>query len=145
MNELCVTYIGTPAEIQCKITEFLKEHPNYEVVGRTQQQNFRSLTDTVYITYHKQGTIPLTRDQLCNVVKEVYTNTEDFFDDVEYGSVEDFVVTFEDDDILITNRNSNQFVGWYKLYHLGRALTTNISELNTLEQFIRTFRACKRR
>lgn len=145
MNELCVTYIGTPTEIQHKIAEFLKEHPDYEVVGRTQQQNFRSLTDTAYITYHKQGTTPLTRDQLCNVVKEVYTNTDDFFDDVEYGSVEDFVVTFEDDDILITNRNSNQFVGWYKLYHLGRALTTNISELNTLEQFIRTFKACKRR
>lgn len=145
MNELCVTYIGTPAEIQHKITEFLKEHPDYEVVGRTQQQNFRSLTDTAYITYHKHGTTPLTRDQLCNVVKEVYTNTNDFFDDVEYGSVEDFVVTFEDDDILITNRNSNQFVGWYKLYHLGRALTTNISELNTLEQFIKAFNACKRR
>ena len=145
MNELCFTYIGTPTEIQYKITEFLKEHPDYEVVGRTQQQNFRGPTDTAYITYHKQGTTPLTRDPLCNVVKEVYTNTDDFFDDVEYGSVEDFVVSIEDEDILITNRNSNQFVGWYKLYHLGRALTTNISELNTLEQFIQAFKACKRR
>ena len=55
------------------------------------------------------------------------------------------MVSTEDDDILITDRNSNQFVGWYKLYHLGRALTTNISELNILEQFIRAFKACKRR
>lgn len=145
MDELCFTYIGTPAEIQHKISEFLKEHPGYEVVGRTQQQNYKSLTDTAYITYHKQGTTPLTRDHLCNTVRAVYTNEDDFFDDVEYGSVGNFVVSIEDDDILITDRNSNQFIGWYKLYHLGRALTTNISELNTLEQFIRAFKACKRR
>ncbi len=144
MNELCDTYIGTPAEIQHKISEFLKEHPDYEVVGRTQQRNFMSLTDTAYITYHKQGTTPLTRDHLCNIVKSVYTNEDDFFDDVEYGSVGNFVVSTEDDDILITDHNSNQFVGWYKFYHLGRALTTNISELNTLEQFIRAFKACER-
>lgn len=54
MNELCATYIGTPAEIQYKIIEFLKGHPDYEVVGRTQQRNFMSLTDTVYITYHRK-------------------------------------------------------------------------------------------
>lgn len=61
MNELCFTYIGTPMEIQHKIAEFLKEHPDYEVVGRTQQQNYNSPTDTSYITYHKQDTTPLTR------------------------------------------------------------------------------------
>lgn len=54
MNELCVTYIGTSPEIQHKIEEFLKEHPDYEVVGRTQQRNYMSLTDTAYITYHKK-------------------------------------------------------------------------------------------
>lgn len=144
MNELCVTYVGTPAEIQDKIVEFLKEHPDYEVVGRTQQRNYISLTNTVYITYQKRGTKPITRDDLCNVVKAVYTDNEKFFDDVEYGSVGNFVISVEDDDILITDRNSNQFVGWYKLYHLGRALTTNISELNTLQQFIREFKVCER-
>lgn len=54
MNELCFTYIGTPMEIQNKIAEFLKEHSDYEVVGRTQQQNYMSHTDTAYITYHRQ-------------------------------------------------------------------------------------------
>lgn len=145
MDELCVTYIGTPAEIQHKIEEFLKEHPDYEVVGRTQQRNYRSSADTAYITYHRQGTTPLTRDHLCNVVKAVYTNEDDFFDDVEYGNVGNFVVSIDDDDILITDSNSSQFVGWYKLYHLGRDLTTNISGLSALEQFIRAFKACERR
>lgn len=55
MDELCFTYVGTPLEIQHKIEEFLKEHPDYEVVGRTQQQNYISLTDTAYITYHRKG------------------------------------------------------------------------------------------
>lgn len=146
MDELCVTYIGTPAEIQHKIEEFLKEHPDYEVVGRTQQRNYMSSADTAYITYHRQGTTPLTRDHLCNAVKAVYTNPEDFFDDVGYGNAGNFVVSIdEDDDILITDSTSNQFIGWYKLYHLGRALTTNISDLGTLEQFIRAFKACERR
>lgn len=145
MNELCFTYIGTPSEIQHKIEEFLEEHPDYEVVGRTQQRNYMSLTDTAYITYHKQGTTSLTRDHLCNVVKAVYTNEDDFFDDVEYGSVGNFVVSIKDDDILITDSDSNQFVGWYKLYHLGRALTTNILELDALEKFIQAFKACERR
>ena len=54
MNELCFTYIGTPSEIQHKIEEFLKEHTDSEVVGRT-QQNYMSLIDTAYITYHKRG------------------------------------------------------------------------------------------
>lgn len=145
MDELCVTYIGTPADIQYKIEEFLKEHPDYEVVGRTQQRNYMSPSDTAYITYHRQGTTPLTRDHLCNAVKAVYPNPDDFFDDVEYGSVGNFVVSIDDDDILITDNNSNQFISWYKLYHLGRALTTNISDLDTLEQFIRAFKACERR
>lgn len=62
MDELCVTYIGTPLEIQYKIEEFLKEHPDHEVVGRTQQQNFLSLTDTAYITYHRRGTTDINRE-----------------------------------------------------------------------------------
>lgn len=37
MTELCITYTGTPAEIQHKIAEFLEEHYDYEVAGRTQQ------------------------------------------------------------------------------------------------------------
>lgn len=53
MNELCATYIGTPMEIQNRIAEFLKEHPDYEVFGRTQEQNYRSPLDTVYITYRR--------------------------------------------------------------------------------------------
>ena len=53
MNELCVPYIGTPAEIQHKISEFLKEHLDYEVFGRTQEQNYMSPIDTVYITYRR--------------------------------------------------------------------------------------------
>lgn len=144
MDELCVTYIGTPADIQYKIEEFLKEHPDYEVVGRTRQRNYMSSSDTAYITYHRQGTTPITRVHLCNAVRTVYPNPDDFFDDVEYGSVGNFVVSIDDDDILITD-NSNQFISWYKLYHLGRALTTNISDLDTLEQFIRAFKACERR
>ena len=53
MNELCATYIGTPMEIQNKIAEFLKEHPDYEVFGRTQEKNYMSPLDTVYITYRR--------------------------------------------------------------------------------------------
>lgn len=96
-------------------------------------------------SYIGKGTTSINRDHLCNVVKAVYTNEGDFFDDVEYGSVGNFVVSIEDEDIVITDSDSNQFVGWYKLYHLGRALTTNILELNALEQFIQAFKACERR
>lgn len=62
MDELCITYIGTPAEIQHKIEEFLTKHPDYEVVSRTQQRNYMSPADTAYITYQKHGTTPITRD-----------------------------------------------------------------------------------
>lgn len=54
-NELCATYTGTLMEIQGRITEFLREHPDYEVVDRTQQTDYISLIDTAHITYRKRG------------------------------------------------------------------------------------------
>lgn len=58
-NELCATYTGTLMEIQDRITEFLREHPDYEVVDRIQQQDYISLISTAHITYRKRGGITL--------------------------------------------------------------------------------------
>ena len=59
MNEIITrTYVGSPDEIQSSIKSFLKENPDYEVAGRTQQQSGDThSTDIAYITYMRKEDI----------------------------------------------------------------------------------------
>lgn len=88
----------------------------------------------------------LTREDLCKVVKEVYGDIDKFLDDVE----EDCIIRFSvfctinessgNGDVLILDRETHQYISWYKLSHLGRDLHTNIISYSFLKDFIYTFK-----
>lgn len=88
----------------------------------------------------------LTREDLCKVVKEVYGGIDKFLDDVE----EDCIIRFSvfctinessgNGDVLILDRETHQYISWYKLSHLGRDLHTNIISYSFLKDFIYAFK-----
>lgn len=88
----------------------------------------------------------LTREDLCKVVKEVYGDIDKFLDDVE----EDCIIRFSvfctinessgNGDVLILDRETHQYISWYKLSHLGRDLHTNIISYSFLKDFIYAFK-----
>ena len=89
----------------------------------------------------------ITREDLCNIVKEVYNdNTDKFLDDVENGCTGRFSVfcTINENsgtgDILILDNETNNFISWYKLTHLGRDIHSNITESSVLKEFIIAFK-----
>lgn len=93
----------------------------------------------------------LTREDLCKVVKEVYGDIDKFLDDVEEDSVYKYSVFCSinespcNGDVLILDNDTNRFISWYKLSHLGRDLHTNINSEVELFEFISIFKECKDR
>lgn len=87
----------------------------------------------------------ITREDLCTTVKAIYKTPEDFFQDVERNNSEGFEVFCSiaedsaDSDILILNYETGQFVGWYKLWHLGRDVRSNIQNSQELTKFLQGF------
>ena len=88
----------------------------------------------------------ITRDDLCTAVEAIYETTEDFIQDVERNNSDGFEVFCSiaenpsDSIILIFNYKTEQFVGWYKLWHVGRDICSNIQNLSDLEKFIQCFK-----
>jgi hypothetical protein len=88
----------------------------------------------------------ITREDLCTVVKAIYGMSEDFIEDVGKNSSDGFEVfcsigeNSTDSDILILNCETGQFVSWYKLWHVGRDIRSNIQNLTDLEKFIHDFK-----
>lgn len=91
----------------------------------------------------------ITRDDLCEVVKDIYGDIDKFLDDVE----EDCTIRFNvfctinecpgNGDILILDNETRQYISWYKLSHIGRDLHTNIPFKIAAYEFIKAFKECK--
>ena len=88
----------------------------------------------------------ITRDDLCEVVKDIYGDIDKFLDDVEEDCTGRFSVfcTINESpgngDILILDNETRQYISWYKLSHLGRDIHTNIIGVSFLEDFIKAFK-----
>lgn len=91
----------------------------------------------------------LTREQLCEVVKGIYSDFDKFLDDVEEDCVYSFNVYCSinespgNGEILILEKETKQYISWYKLSHIGRDLETNIPTYSELVLFITRFKAAK--
>ena len=88
----------------------------------------------------------ITREDFFTAVKASYETPEDFILDVERNNSEGFEVFCSisqnpaDSDILILHYGTGKFVGWYKLEHVGRAIHSNIQNLDDLVEFIHYFK-----
>ena len=90
----------------------------------------------------------ITREDLTHAIKNVYGRNDltAFLDDVEFGGPTKRFSVFctlgesvGSGDILILDNETNNFISWYKLTHIGRDLHTNINSINDLEEFIQAF------
>ena len=92
----------------------------------------------------------ITRVELGKVVSDAYANPEQFFEDVRYGDVDSFSIfssideAISDANVMILDSETNLFISWYKLQHLGRDLHSNIPDTDTLRDFIMRFKNCER-
>lgn len=71
------------------------------------------------------------RQAFCNAVKIIFGDTETFLDFLEDQKYSDKYECYLDDsgENYIINRETGEYINWYKLYHLGRCI--NISTSST--------------
>lgn len=89
----------------------------------------------------------ITRYLLCEKIKNVFGDYDTFFNLIEFGESSRFELFVSNGDsvgsgdVLLLDLETNHFIKWYKLTHIGRDLYTNMSicELDTfLNDVIRT-------
>lgn len=93
----------------------------------------------------------IDRELVNEVAMDIYDgNYNLFFDEIERNGTADFTVfrsigdAFYDGDVLILDNETNNFISWYKLTHIGRELHTNISTEEQLRKFIQKFYDCNK-
>jgi hypothetical protein len=91
----------------------------------------------------------ITRDDLVKVVDELFPSLDIFFQVMEEGGpTKRFICTCSigecvgNGDIYIIDTKTDLFVGWYKLYHIGRGIHSNITGIRDLYDFMNTFKEC---
>lgn len=98
------------------------------------------------MAYAKDGII--TRGDLAYIIKEGTPNKgyDEFFDIVENDSAKprfDCLCSVGEcignGEIYIVDRETGHYVNWYKLYHIGRDLTTNMTSKEEVEGFFKDF------
>ena len=88
----------------------------------------------------------ITRKHLCDTIQTMYSNMDTFFADVEANMAPGFEVFCSikenpgDSDILIMDVTNGLYICWYKLYHVGRDIKSNIPDLTRLKMFIEAFK-----
>lgn len=80
------------------------------------------------------------RDEFINAVIKVFKSDDiffDFIDDEDYASCYD---CFEagNDECYIINRNTGEYINWYKFTHIGRDIHSTVSPDN-FEHFLQKF------
>lgn len=85
----------------------------------------------------------MLREELCSSVKAIFKSYDAFLDIVEDGGP---ITRFEtlctinespsNSMTYIIDTETGFFIGWYKLTHIGRSLSTNIKNLNDLNEFL---------
>lgn len=65
------------------------------------------------------------RDLFCNSVNKVFGNSTtflDFLETAEYSTKYDCFLDYDGENYII-NRETGEYINWYKLTHLGRSIT----------------------
>jgi hypothetical protein len=67
---------------------------------------------------------PGLRDLFCNAVIKVFGDSMSFIDILEndkYSSKYDCFLNYDGENYII-NRDTGEYINWYKLYHIGRSI-----------------------
>lgn len=88
------------------------------------------------------------RDQFCNAVTKIFGDSMtflDFLENEEYSTNKyDCFLDYNGENYII-NRETGEYINWYKLDHIGRCISISILRLNTsipkwIEEFLNDFK-----
>ena len=80
------------------------------------------------------------RDAFVEAVKKVFTDTDaflDFIENVDYSNNYDCFETGTDECYII-NRNTGEYINWYKFTHIGRDIHSTVNP-DKFEEFLQKF------
>ena len=83
----------------------------------------------------------ITREQFSEAVENIFgVRLEKFLDVIELSkNNNDWIIQYYNETVLLYDTNSDLFVSWYKLTHIGRAIVSNIDSVETLYVFLNQF------
>lgn len=70
------------------------------------------------------------RDLFCNAVTKVFGDSMiflDFLENEEYSTIKYDCYIDNDEEIYIINRETGEYINWYKLDHIGRCINISTS------------------
>lgn len=87
------------------------------------------------------------RDQFCNAVTKIFGDSMTFLDFLEndkYSTKYDCYLDYSGENYII-NRETGEYINWYKLDHIGRCINISIIRLYTsvpkwIEEFLNEFK-----
>ena len=92
------------------------------------------------------------RDIFCMVVTKVFGDSETFLDFLENADYSDKYDCFlnNDEENYIINRETGEYINWYKLSHIGRCINISIiyprkNTMQWIEEFLIEFKESERR
>lgn len=92
------------------------------------------------IKVYDSNNTPDLREKFVKAVTTVFmigSNFLDFIEDEEYSNTYDCFST-SDDECYIINRETGEYINWYKFTHVGRDIHTTV-EPDNLTEFLRRF------
>lgn len=87
------------------------------------------------------------RDQFCIAVTKIFGDSMaflDFLEDEKYSTKYDCYLDYSGENYII-NRETGEYINWYKLDHIGRCINMSILSLRTtvpkwIEEFLAEFK-----
>lgn len=83
------------------------------------------------------------RDIFCNTVIKVFGSTDtflDFIENEEYSDEYNCYIDYSGENYII-NRNTGEYINWYKFAHIGRCIniSTSLSNCNDIPKWVEGF------
>ena len=89
-----------------------------------------------------QNTHPTLREDLVKEIDNVFGDYQIFLDYIEeemYGANFDCFAR-SDDESYIINRNTGEYINWYKFYHIGRDVHISYNDKLDINKFLTEFK-----
>ena len=94
------------------------------------------------MVFNRTNSIEDPRDLFCNAVTKIFgdsTTFLDFLENEEYSTIKYDCFLDYDGENYIINRETGEYINWYKLSHIGRSINISTYLHNDIPKFIEKF------
>lgn len=118
-----------PDSVEEKARRFLRDKVELDLI---ELQTIKENNSTEDITEQ------ITRDDLVQIIKDVYGDTEKFLDMVDDDNIPmNFTCIYEDEELYLIDNSKHRYVHWYKKTHIGRDFHTDMKSKEELIEFFK--------